>query len=399
MTLDEHLEGAPIAGTGPLDECGITATLVSEEGHGRAEGTGFRRLPAVRAAVAPGLDRKPLPSGSAMRVEELAYDLPAELVAQTPVEPRDAARLLVVPRDGPFGHRRFAEIVDLIEPSDVVVVNDTRVRPARIFGRRPSGGRVELLVLSPEADGTWMALARPARKLPAGARIDLGDGAGAVVRENLGEGRVRLDVDAPGGLEALLERRGEMPLPPYIHEHLHHPDRYQTVYARSTGSAAAPTAGLHFTSELLAAVAAKATLVRVELQVGLDTFRPVVVDDLAAHPMHSERYSVAEESRALLDSAAAEGRRIVAVGTTTVRVLETIADPARPATGQTALLIEPGHRFRRAGAIVTNFHLPRSTLLALVMAFGGTDRVRAAYAEAIDRRYRFYSFGDAMMLT
>lgn len=334
-----------------------------------------------------------------MRVDELDYDLPAELIAQTPVEPRDHSRLLVVPPSGPFEHRRFAEIVDLIEPSDVVVVNDTRVRRARIAGRRPSGGRVELLVLAPGVDGTWTALARPARKLVPGTRIDLTGGGAAIVVDALGEGRVRLRVDAPDGFEALLARQGEMPLPPYIRERPEDPERYQTVYARSTGSAAAPTAGLHFTPALLAAVATKATLARVELQVGLDTFRPVTADDLSSHPMHSELYVVSDGTRQLLDRASAAGRRIVAVGTTTVRVLETIADPARPSAGRTRLLIEPGHRFQRVGAVVTNFHLPRSTLIALVMAFGGVERVRAAYAEAIERRYRFYSFGDAMMLT
>ncbi len=334
-----------------------------------------------------------------MRVDELDYDLPPELVAQRPAEPRDQARLLVVPPTGPFAHRRFSDLVELIEPSDVVVVNDTRVRRARIFGRRPSGGRIELLVLAPEADGSWSALARPARRLGPGTVVDLGGGASATVREALGGGRVRIAVEAPEGFEELLERQGEMPLPPYISEPLDRPDRYQTVYARRTGSAAAPTAGLHFTPALLAAVAAKATLARVELQVGLDTFRPVVVDELGAHPMHSERYIVADATRGLLDRAVAEGRRIVAIGTTTVRVLETIADSSLPSAGRTTLLIQPGHRFALVGALVTNFHLPRSTLIALVMAFGGVERVRAAYAEAIARRYRFYSFGDAMMLT
>ena len=334
-----------------------------------------------------------------MRTEELDYDLPPELVAQRPVEPRDSARLLVVPAQGPLAHRRFHEIVDLIDPSDVVVLNDTRVRAARIHGRRPTGGRVELLILSPEADGSWLALARPARKLPAGATIELDGGACATIIEALGEGRVRVQVEAPDGLESLLERSGEMPLPPYIHEPLTDRDRYQTVYARATGSAAAPTAGLHFTPELLAAVEAKATVARVELQVGLDTFRPLTTEDLADHRMHSERYAVSEATRDLLERAVAEGRRIVAVGTTTVRVLETIADPSRPSSGRTEILIEPGHRFRLVGALVTNFHLPRSTLMALVMAFGGIERVREAYAEAIEERYRFYSFGDAMLLT
>jgi S-adenosylmethionine:tRNA ribosyltransferase-isomerase len=305
----------------------------------------------------------------------LEYDLPPELVAQTPVEPRDRARLLVYRRaTGEIEHRTVAELPALLD-GELVVVNDTRVVPARLRLRRTSGGAVEVLLIEQLDGRSWEALVRPSRRLRTGEAL------GPVrLREHRGEGRWLVDlVGAPDG---------EMPLPPYIHEPLADPERYQTVYGTVEGSAAAPTAGLHFTSDLLAAL----DPVRVTLHVGLDTFRPVVVERLEEHELHGERYSVTEEAWPRI--AAAE--RVLAVGTTTVRVLETVARTGE-LSGRTALFVTPGFEFRRVDALLTNFHLPRSTLLALVMAFVGIDAAREIYGTAIAERYRFYSFGDAMV--
>jgi S-adenosylmethionine:tRNA ribosyltransferase-isomerase len=334
-----------------------------------------------------------------VRTDELDYALPPELIAQAPAEPRDAARLLVLHRgDGAIEHRRFRDLPQLLDPDDVVVLNTTRVLPARLRGRRSGGGSAEVLLLEPCGDGTWQALARPLRRLRDGARIVAGDGLEIEIVERLDGGRVRVRPHASGSVEAALLRAGEAPLPPYIREQPADPERYQTVYAREPGSAAAPTAGLHFTPELVARVRERCAVLELELRVGLDTFRPVAVDDVDDHPLHSEAYAVREDVREALREARAAGRRIVAVGTTTTRVLETIADDAAPCCGRTSLKIQPGHAFRLVGALVTNFHLPRTTLLALVMALGGVEQVRAAYAEAIRERYRFYSFGDAMLV-
>ena len=312
-----------------------------------------------------------------MKSGELDYELPAELIAQHPVEPRDESRLLVFDRrSGAIRHRRFAELPDELS-GELVVVNDTRVVPARLRLRRESGGEAEVLLLEPlNGDGTWEALARPTKRLRPGERL------GPVeLLEHLGEGRWRLRLEG--------EPAGEAPLPPYIVEPLADPERYQTVYARERGSAAAPTAGLHFTPELLA----RLDVERVTLHVGLDTFRPLAVDDLAEHRMHSERYRV--EPAAWERIRAAD--RVLAVGTTTVRVLESLARGA-PLEGRTDLFVTPGFEFRRVDALLTNFHLPRSTLLALVMAFAGVEQTRELYRVAIAERYRFYSFGDAMLV-
>jgi S-adenosylmethionine:tRNA ribosyltransferase-isomerase len=308
-----------------------------------------------------------------MDVDELDYDLPQELIAQHPAERRDASRLLVYERaTGAVRHRSFAELPEELR-GELVVVNDTRVVPARIPIESPRG---EVLLLERLEDGTWEGLARPTRRLKPGQRY------GAIeLIEHLGEGRWRLRLDgAPDG---------ETPLPPYITEPLADPSRYQTVCARETGSAAAPTAGLHFTPELLAEL----DPVRVTLHVGLDTFRPVNEETLEQHRIHGERYAVAAESWERIRAA----ERVLAVGTTTVRVLETLARGA-PLTGRTELFITPGFEFRRVDALLTNFHLPRSTLLALVMAFAGVEETRRLYGLAIEQRYRFYSFGDAMLL-
>ncbi len=344
-----------------------------------------------------------------MRTDDLDYHLPPGLIAQTAAEPRDSARLLVYDRPaGAVRHRRFRDLLDELRPDDLVVLNDTRVLPVRVRTRRASGGAAEVLLLEPQPDRTWEALARPARRLRDGETVTAGELA-ITIERHLDEGRVIVRLRTSGTvpaeegtvpIEAALEKVGEMPLPPYIHERPADPQRYQTVYARHPGSAAAPTAGLHFTPELLAALRARHEVVEVTLGVGLDTFRPVTEDDLDDHPMHSEAYAVTPAAAGAIDAARAANRRIVAVGTTTVRVLETVWRGAErgPLEGRTRLLIEPGHRFRAVGALVTNFHLPRSTLLALVMAFAGTDEVRGLYHAAVEEKYRFYSFGDAMLL-
>jgi len=313
-----------------------------------------------------------------MRSSELDYELPRELIAQHPPERRDASRLLVHDRaSGESRHRRFDELPAELADGTLVVVNDTRVLPARLRLERPGGGEAEVLLLERLGEnGTWEALARPSRKLRPGQRL------GPVeLLEPLGEGRWRLRLEG--------EPAGEAPLPPYIREPLADPERYQTVYARSDGSAAAPTAGLHFTPELLAALDVE----RVTLHVGLDTFRPLAAETLEEHELHSERYEVEPAAWERIRGA----ERVLAVGTTTVRVLESLARGA-PLSGRTDLFITPGFEFRRADALLTNFHLPRSTLLALVMAFAGVEETRRLYRLAIEERYRFYSFGDAMLL-
>jgi S-adenosylmethionine:tRNA ribosyltransferase-isomerase len=331
-----------------------------------------------------------------METSALEYDLPPELIAQRPVERRDESRLLVYDRaSGDIRHRRFSELAEELSPDELVVVNDTRVIPARLRLRRPGGGEAEVLLLEHVGpDGIWEGLARPSRRLRPGQRL------GAVeLLESLGEGRWRLRLEG--------EPAGEAPLPPYITETLDDPERYQTVYARQEGSAAAPTAGLHFTPELLG----RLDVERVTLHVGLDTFRPVEAETLEEHPIHSERYEVEPGTWKRIRGA----DRVLAVGTTTVRVLETLASNnllqgsfAAPGAaseasnnllqGRTGLFITPGFEFKRVNSLLTNFHLPRSTLLALVMAFAGVEETRRLYELAIEERYRFYSFGDAMLI-
>jgi S-adenosylmethionine:tRNA ribosyltransferase-isomerase len=310
-----------------------------------------------------------------MNLSELDYSLPAELIAQRPLERRDDSRLLVYERaSGEIRHRSFSELPEELAPDELLVVNDSRVIPARIPIERPRG---EVLLLERTGvDGLWEGLARPTRRLHAGRRY------GPVeLVEHLGEGRWLLRLDG--------EPAGEMPLPPYITERLADPERYQTVYADAEGSAAAPTAGLHFTPELLDRLHVE----RVTLHVGLDTFRPVSAERLEEHRLHSERYEVDAAAWGRIQAAS----RVLAVGTTTVRVLESLARGA-PLAGHTDLFVTPGFEFRRVDSLLTNFHLPRSTLLALVMAFAGVEETRRLYALAIEERYRFYSFGDAMLI-
>jgi S-adenosylmethionine:tRNA ribosyltransferase-isomerase len=313
-----------------------------------------------------------------MKSAELDYELLPELIAQHPAARRDESRLLVYEREsGSVGHRRFRDLPDELTRGELVVVNDTRVVPARIPLERPGGGAAEVLLLERrDEDGLWEGLAKPSRKLRPGQRL------GPVeLVESLGEGRWLLRLEG--------EPAGVAPLPPYITEPLADPERYQTVYAEEPGSAAAPTAGLHFTPELLARLDPE----RVTLHVGLDTFRPVAVEDLSEHQLHGERYRVEPAAWARIRSA----ERVLAVGTTTVRVLESLARGA-PTAGRTDLFVTPGFEFRRVDALLTNFHLPRSTLLALVMAFAGVEETRRLYRLAIEERYRFYSFGDAMLI-
>jgi len=313
-----------------------------------------------------------------MKSAELEYELPPELIAQRPLERRDRSRLLVYERaSGDVRHRRFVELPEEVADGTLVVVNDTRVLPARLRLKRPGGGDAEVLLLERlGSNGLWEGLARPSRRLKAGQRL------GPVeLIEPLGEGRWRLRLDG--------EPSGDAPLPPYIKEQLPDPERYQTVYAENEGSAAAPTAGLHFTPEVLE----RLDVERVTLHVGLDTFRPIAADDLDRHELHSERYEVSREAWERIESAPS----VLAIGTTTVRVLETLARGA-PLAGRTDLFVTPGFQFRRVDALLTNFHLPRSTLLALVMAFAGVDEIRRLYELAVEERYRFYSFGDAMLI-
>jgi S-adenosylmethionine:tRNA ribosyltransferase-isomerase len=312
-----------------------------------------------------------------MRTDELDYDLPTELIAQRPLGRRDESRLLVFERSsGAIRHRRFSDLPEELGGRYLVVVNDTRVVPARLRVRRPGGGKAEVLLLEALGDGRWEALARPSRRLRPGMRLGLVE-----LEEDSGEGRWLVRLTG--------EPAGEAPLPPYIREPLADPERYQTVYADEEGSAAAPTAGLHFTPELLAGLDVE----RITLHVGLDTFRPVTAETLAEHEIHSERYRVGPAAWDRIRAA----ERVCAVGTTTVRVLESLARGA-PLAGRTDLFVTPGFDFCRVDALVTNFHLPRSSLLALVMAFAGVEETRRLYATAIEERYRFYSFGDAMLV-
>ncbi len=343
-----------------------------------------------------------------MRTSDFSYHLPPELIAQTPVEPRDQSQLMVLNRSqGLVEHRRFFEIVDYLRAGDVLVFNDSRVIPARLKGRKvDTGGRVEFLLLRQLDNAVWEALVKPAKRAGIGTRIEITGpsvGGGAVVlAEITGQGQNGIKVVSFSD-ERLLPQLGEIPLPPYIHTPLTEPERYQTVYARTPGGVAALTAGLHFTPELLEQIEEKGIrCLFVTLHVGLDTFRPVREDDPLKHPIHKEYGRLSREVAAELSQAKGEGRRVICVGTTTVRILEAAAQRQdsilEPFEGWVSLFILPGYRFRVASALITNFHLPRSTLLMLASAFTGRDFIFRAYEEAIARRYRFYSFGDAMLI-
>lgn len=337
-----------------------------------------------------------------MNVSEFNYDLPEELIAQTPVEPRDTSRLLTLDRQtGDTKQGTFRDILDEVRPDDVWVFNNTRVIPARLYGKRPTGGRVEVLLLHPLGEDRWEVLVRPGKKALPGTALTFDAGMTATVEDRTDFGGRVLKFTYDGDFYARLDKIGEMPLPPYIHERLQDRERYQTVYSKTPGSAAAPTAGLHFTPEVLKEIAARgATVCYVTLDVGLGTFRPVSVTEIEAHHMHSETYNVSEETARLINEAKRAGRRIVAVGTTSVRTLESAGQSGVVKAGRdaTELFIYPGYEFKIVDAMVTNFHLPQSTLLMMISAFAGKEHVLAAYREAVAAKYRFFSFGDAMWI-
>ena len=339
-----------------------------------------------------------------MKTSDFWYDLPEELIAQTPLAQRDSSRLLALDRvTGEVTHRHFYDILDYLKPGDCLVMNDSRVLPARLLGHRPTGGAVELLLLRDLRDKRWECLCKPGRKMQVGSEVIFGDGElTAVVTEVKEDGNRIVQFRYEGIFLEVLERLGKMPLPPYIKEELQDQDRYQTVYSREVGSAAAPTAGLHFTNELLDKVRAKGVNTAfVTLHVGLGTFRPVKADQITDHHMHSELCMISSETAELLNQTRAAGGRIICVGTTSCRTLESLVKEDgtfEAASKWTEIFIYPGYTFRAMDGLITNFHLPESTLVMLVSAFAGREHVLAAYAEAVKERYRFFSFGDAMSI-
>ena len=340
-----------------------------------------------------------------MKTSDFYYDLPPELIAQTPLERRDGSRLLTLDkRTGETGHRHFYDLPRLLRPGDCLVMNDSRVLPARLLGRRePTGGAAEVLLLVDRGDQVWECLVRPGRKVKPGARLSFGDGAlTAEVLETLEGGNRLIRFDYEGIFLETLERLGKMPLPPYIKEELNDPERYQTVYSRQVGSAAAPTAGLHFTRELLDQIQAMGvSLCYVTLHVGLGTFRPVKEDEITDHEMHAEYCMIPQETADIINRTKQTGGRVVCVGTTSCRTIESWAGEdgtLKASAGWTDIFIYPGYRFKVLDALVTNFHLPESTLVMLVSALAGREHILAAYEEAVRERYRFFSFGDAMFI-
>ena len=339
-----------------------------------------------------------------MKTHDFWYDLPEELIAQTPLERRDGSRLLVMDRQtGQLSHRHFYDIIDYLNPGDCLVMNDSRVLPARLLGHRPTGGAVEVLLLRDLGDKKWECLCKPGRKMQVGSEVIFGNGElSACVREVSPDGNRIVEFRYEGIFLEVLERLGKMPLPPYIKEELADQERYQTVYSREVGSAAAPTAGLHFTNALLDAIRAKGVKTAfVTLHVGLGTFRPVKAEEVTEHQMHSELCMISAETAAILNETRASGGRVICVGTTSCRTLESLVkeDGSFEAGSRwTDIFIYPGYRFKAMDALITNFHLPESTLVMLVSAFAGREKVLAAYEEAVRERYRFFSFGDAMMI-
>lgn len=338
----------------------------------------------------------------AYTVSDFDYPLPAHLIAQRPLPERSASRLLVLHRDtGRIEHRHFRDFPTLVAPGDVLVVNASRVIPARLIGRRDNGRPAELLLVHPEPEGTWIAMAHPGGKLKAGRAIRFDGGSTATIEAVLGGGLRRVRFQGPLDVHTLMQRHGAVPLPPYITRQPDDSDRerYQTMFARVNGSVAAPTAGLHFTQEIVKEIAARGgTIAEIVLHIGPGTFKPVETDDPAQHRMHAEWYELPPEAAAAVNRAKANAARVWAIGTTAARVLEAAAEPrpVRPGSGWTDLFIRPPYDFKIVDALLTNFHLPRSTLLMLVAAFAGLERTLAAYGEAVAREYRFYSYGDAM---
>lgn len=340
-----------------------------------------------------------------MKTSDFDYELPPELIAQTPLERRDASRLMTLDKStGAVGHRHFYELPSLLRPGDCLVLNDSRVLPARLIGHRESGGAAEVLLLTDEGDKTWECLVRPGRKLREGARVSFGDGVlTARITRVLPDGNRLVKFEYEGIFLEVLERLGKMPLPPYIKEELQDRERYQTVYSKEVGSAAAPTAGLHFTKGLLQEVQSRGVKVcYVTLHVGLGTFRPVAEENLEEHDMHSEYCSISRETAETINETKRNGGRVICVGTTSCRTVESWAGEdgvMKASSGWTNIYIYPGYRFKVMDALVTNFHLPQSTLIMLVSALAGREHVLAAYEEAVKERYRFFSFGDAMFIS
>lgn len=340
-----------------------------------------------------------------MKTSDFYYDLPEELIAQDPLADRSSSRLMILDRKtGDIQHKIFKNIIDELNPQDCLVINDTKVIPARLHGvKEGTGAHIEVLLLKRKSDSVWETLVKPGKKARPGARISFGDGllVGEVM-EVVEEGNRLIRFEYEGIFEEILDRLGEMPLPPYISHKLQDKNRYQTVYARHEGSAAAPTAGLHFTEELLDAIQKKGVrIARVTLHVGLGTFRPVKVEDVANHHMHSEFYMIGREAADIINETKRQGGRVISVGTTSTRTLESVADDrgfVREASGWTEIFIYPGYQFKCIDALITNFHLPESTLLMLVSALAGKEHILDAYETAVEERYRFFSFGDAMFI-
>ncbi len=339
-----------------------------------------------------------------MKITDFDYILPDELIAQEPAPRRDESRLMVLRKDGEWlEHRLFKDILEYLRPGDALIINDTKVIPARLWGKKQGTGTVvEVLLLTRLDNDVWEALVRPGRRLPPGTGIIFGENLRGTVEAITGDGCRRIRFHYQGDFEQLIDKLGSMPLPPYIKKQPADPQRYQTVYAKEPGSAAAPTAGLHFTPELLSEIKARGvTVAPVLLHVGLGTFRPVKVDDITRHKMHEEYYEITPRTAKIINETKSAGGRIIAVGTTTTRCLETAGingGVVQPGSGWTGIFIYPGYDFRVIDGLVTNFHLPRSTLLMMVSALVGRERLLDAYKEAIKLRYRFFSFGDAMLI-
>ena len=341
-----------------------------------------------------------------MKVTEFDYELPEELIAQTPIEKRDESRLMVLNRkEHTIEHKTFKDIIDYLEPGDCLVRNNTKVIPARIYGKKETGANIEFLLLNNIEGDIWETIVRPGNKLHIGTKVIFGDGLlTAEILDTMPGGTRKVLFTYEGIFNEILDKIGLMPLPPYIHEELKENDRYQTVYAKYEGSAAAPTAGLHFTKELLEKIEQKGIdIANVTLHVGIGTFRPVKEDTVEAHEMHSEHFYIKQEDCDKINKAKKNGKRVIAVGTTSCRVLETIANPedgtVEPIESDTQIFIYPGYKFKCIDGLITNFHLPQSTLLMLVSALAGKDYIMKAYNEAVKEKYKFFSFGDAMFIS
>ena len=340
-----------------------------------------------------------------MKVTEFDYELPEELIAQTPIEKRDESRLMVLNRkEHTIEHKTFKDIIDYLEPGDCLVRNNTKVIPARIYGKKETGANIEFLLLNNIEGDIWETIVRPGNKLHIGTKVIFGDGLlTAEILDTMPGGTRKVLFTYEGIFNEILDKIGLMPLPPYIHEELKEKDRYQTVYAKYEGSAAAPTAGLHFTKELLEKIEQKGIdIANVTLHVGIGTFRPVKEDTVEAHEMHSEHFYIKQEDCDKINKAKKNGKRVIAVGTTSCRVLETIANPeegtVEPIESDTQIFIYPGYKFKCIDGLITNFHLPESTLVMLVSALAGREYILKAYNEAVKEEYKFFSFGDAMFI-